>query len=446
MAPQILDSRGRPYKTPSSVLKSEVSGPSLRSLRNHISFHPSEGLTPEYLASLLRQSEFGDPIRYLQLAADMEEKDLHYRSQLNTRKLAVSGIELQVKPAGKLRQDLKIAEFITEQISPIQRGIQDYLDAIGKGFSVSEIVWDTHSSAYKWTIDRILWREPEWFTFDPYDQTTILLKSYGSDGLLPTTVTRNGSYGSPLVSDKFIVHTPPLKSGTPIRGGLARPVAWGYVFKNFQIKDWLTFAEKYGQPFRLGQFNEGTTDQQIEQFLDDLVQMGSDAAAVIPRGYSVQLIESASKGASASVFQDFINYVDSKISLVVLGQTLTTGEGRSSGSFAQAKVHNEVRRDIQVADCQHLIGTLNKSVIRSIVDLNFSEGKRGSGYPTFELPIEDKRDLNELAAYLNVVVPLGLQVSEDWVRAQAGIPTPEKGSAVLRMAAPAPPSASDVNF
>jgi phage gp29-like protein len=431
---EILDRNGRPYRTPSELLKREVSGPSIYSNRNNISFHPSEGLTPEYLASILRQSEYGDPIRYLQLAADMEEKDLHYRAELTTRKLAVSGIQLQVKPAGKLARDLKIAAFVSEQLAPIQRGINNYLDAIGKGFSVSEIIWD-QSSPLRWTIERIEWREPEWFVFDPYDQSKILLKSYGADGL-PSTFTRGGAFGSPLIPHKFITHLPPLKSGIPIRVGLARIVAWGYLFKNFQIKDWLVFAEKYGQPFRVGQFGQNTTDKQVAQFLDDLIRMGSDAAIALPKEYSIQLIESASKGASAEVFQNFIDYVDSKVSLVVLGQSLSTSQGKSSGSFAQAKVHNEVRRDIQTADAQHLIDTLNRDVIRSIVDLNFPEDKRGSGYPTFELPIEDKRDLNELSAYLGVVVPLGVRVSESWVRAQAGIPDPEQGEAVLQMSAP----------
>ena len=53
------------------------------------STHPSSGLTPEKLASLLREAESGDISRQMELFEEIEEKDLHIVSCLNDRKDAV---------------------------------------------------------------------------------------------------------------------------------------------------------------------------------------------------------------------------------------------------------------------------------------------------------------------------------------------------------------------
>ncbi len=59
----------------------------------------------------------------------------------------------------------------------------------------------------------------------------------GDIGIQPMT--------EPLLPYKFIVHVAKAKAGLPIRGGLARAAGWTYLFKNYVLKDWVTFAEVY---------------------------------------------------------------------------------------------------------------------------------------------------------------------------------------------------------
>ena len=79
--------------------------------------HPSVGLTPERLTQILREAEFGDPFLYLELAEEMEEKDLHYLAVLSTRKEAVSQIDLEVKPASGESDDLRAAEMVRAMLA-----------------------------------------------------------------------------------------------------------------------------------------------------------------------------------------------------------------------------------------------------------------------------------------------------------------------------------------
>ncbi len=74
----------------------------------------------------------------------MEEKDTHLFSQMQTRKLAVTGLDWEVQPFSEDEIDKEIADFIDEQLKGIENFDEvliDMLDAIGKGISIMELAW-----------------------------------------------------------------------------------------------------------------------------------------------------------------------------------------------------------------------------------------------------------------------------------------------------------------
>src|SRR5579864_2498198 len=98
-------------------LRDEQAAPTMSGVRNiYSSMHPSAGLTPERLTQILREAEFGDPFLYLELAEEMEEKDLHYLAVLGTRKQTVSQLEMVVRPASTAAEDLRLASMASEII------------------------------------------------------------------------------------------------------------------------------------------------------------------------------------------------------------------------------------------------------------------------------------------------------------------------------------------
>ena len=124
-----------------------------------MSGHPAQNLSPRRLAALLLAAEQGDAVAYLELAEEMEEKDLHYRSVLSTRKLQVSGLPVTVEAASDAAEDVKAADLVRDFLSTgvLANAMQDILDAVGKGFSACEILWDTEGKA--WYPSSILWQE-----------------------------------------------------------------------------------------------------------------------------------------------------------------------------------------------------------------------------------------------------------------------------------------------
>ena len=418
--PKLLDRYGNPINT--GLLKTEIATPSLTGVRRVLGSHPTAGLTPQRLAQLLMSAESGMPADYLALAEEMEEKYLHYLSVLNTRKRAVLGLEVEVLAADDSAGAQSHADLLRAAVPVIEAAIYDMMDAVGKGFSVLETLWDT--SEKQWMPSELPWRDPRWFQFDRTDGRTLLLR----DDWNP--------YGLPLAPYKFVRHTISAKSGLPVRGGIARAAAWAFLFQNYAIKDWVVFAEVFGQPIRLGKYEDATTSpEQIQILLDALRAIGTDAAAAIPKSMDVVLVGANGK-ASADIYENLATYLDESISKVVLGQTMTTSASKTGGgSNALGNVHNEVRMDILHSDCRQLTYTLNRDLARAIIDLNFGPQ---AAYPRYVIRFEEPEDLAALADNLTKIVPLGTPVPAKWALDKFGIPEAKDGEALLG-AAVAPP-------
>lgn len=377
--------------------------------------HPAAGLSPERLGQILRSSITGSPRLYLELAEDIEERYPQYLSVLSTRKRAVKGLEISVKAAGSSVQDEAEAQLVREVVesAAFRLSIIDMLDAIGKSYSATEILWNTKSKP--WKPAEFKRRDPRHFEFDRVDPDKLL--HIGDSGALEE-----------LRPNSWIVHRAKAKSGLTIRGGLARPVAWLYFFQSFTLKDWAIFAEAYGQPMRLGKFDPGASPEDKRVLLEAVHSIGSDFAAIIPQAMAVEFIQAQITG-STDLYERRADWLDRQTSKVVLGQTGTTDSSNGSG-YAQAKVHDEVREDIVDSDAEQLADTLNQQLVIPLVDLNFPPRAR-SGYPTIIIGRPDEEDVGAWVDHVAKVVPLGVPVTVEEAQNKIGITPPRAGQPLL---------------
>ncbi|SMF82998.1 Mu-like prophage protein gp29 [Tistlia consotensis] len=400
--PVLLDHLGRPIQR--QVLQQEVAAPTVTGVRQVMTGHPEVGLTPQRLARILREAEEGEPTRYLELAEAMEEKDLHYASVLGTRKRQVAQLPVKVVAADDSPEAQRQAEFLEAFLErdELQDELVDVLDATGKGYSCTEIVWDF--SEGQWWPARLEWRDPRWFTFDREDGRTPLLREMGEP--------------QPLAPFKWITHLAKAKSGLPIRGGLARLAAWMYLFKNYAVKDWISFIEVYGMPIRLGKYHAGASNEEKAILLSAVRNIGTDVGAIIPEGMVIEFVEAIGKGSSSiDLYDRFAAWADAQISKGVLGQNLTTEV--KGGSYAAAQVHNDVRQDIETADAKQVSATLNRDLMRPAIDLNFGPQQ---SYPRLVVGREEEQDLRMLLAGVKTLVPLGARVSKSGMARAFGLP------------------------
>lgn len=407
----LFDQYGRPIDL--SKLREEQAGPEMMGVRNTISDHPSEGLTPVRLAELLKESETGDPAKYLALAEDMEEKDLHYQAVLGTRKRAVSQLQITVEAADGSKEAERDADLVRSFVrrEVIQDELFDILDAIGKGFSITEIIWET--SAKQWMPVELKWVDPRFIDFDRTDRRTPLLKT--AEGL------------QPLAPYKYVRAEIKAKSGLPIRGGIARGAAWAYLFKNFDVKAWVQFAEIYGQPLRVGKYGPDATDEDRRKLLRAVSNIGTDAAAIIPESMILEFIKADQK-ASADMYEKLAQFMERQQSKAVLGQTTTTDA--ISGGHAVSKEHNEVRGDIEQADANQLGAVLKRDIARPLIDLNHGPRK---AYPSITIGRAEQINQKDYAENVERLAKVGMPISISGVREAMSLKEPESDEDTLRV-------------
>ncbi len=372
------------------------------------SSHPSSNLTPEMLTKIFREADSGYTTRQMELFEEMEEKDPHLFSQLQTRKNAVCGLDWEIIAFSEDEKDKQIAEFVKDVIKNIKdfdKSLLDLLDSIGKGISFLEINWELSNGYLK--VENLKYIHPKHIYWE--DEK---LKIVTKDDL-------KGFYAHKLEQDKLIIHKYKARSGHESKAGVLRVVAWMYLFKNYTMKDWATFIEKYGMPILLGEYDESSSEEDKGALMEALINIGTDSAGIISRNTKVNVIDNDKKS-SADIFENMARFCDEQISKAILGQTLTSDSG---GSYAQAKTHNEVRRDLTSADCKALANTIKEYLIKPIVVLNFGEE---CNIPDFVFDFEESEDLLKMVeVYSKLKNELGLVIDTEHLYEKFKIPKPE---------------------
>ncbi|MBI1407308.1 MAG: DUF935 family protein [Caulobacter sp.] len=422
MPTPLVDWLGRPIDF--TRLTEEVATPTVAAARSIIAGHPAQGLTPGRLAGILRSAEAGDPRAYFELAEEMEEKDLHYVGVLGTRKRQVSQLEMTVEAASDDAEGQADADLVREWLDrdTLEDDLFDILDAVGKGFSVTEIIWT--QTATRWWPDRLEFVDPRWVRFDELAGREPML--IGDDGQLQA-----------LDPAKFVFHRIRAKSGLVIRGGLARPVSWAWMFKNYSVKDWVAFCEVYGLPLRLGKYDGGATPEEKRALLRAVADIGTDAAAIIPKSMDITF-ENGASGADGSLFKTAADWFDQQVSKAVLGQTATTDA--IAGGHAVGKEHNDVRSDIERADAKALGATLSRDIGRYIVDFNRGPPRSGK-YPKIRIGRADAWDAEKMMPAVREFVSMGGKVGVSVIRDRLGLPDPAKDEELLTAPKAAEPAA-----
>jgi len=318
--PNLLDRWGNPVVR--SALTAQA--PAYGGIRSPLTGYPADGLDPILLAAILRAADAGDPVRYLELAEAMEERDGHYVGVLGTRRRSVAQIEVTVEAASDAPADQTMAEAVRDWLKrdELSDDLFHILDCIGKGVSFTWIDWDR--SEGQWRPLRLERHDPRHFRFDRTDLTT------------PRRVLPDGRE-APLDPFRFIYANIGAKSGLPLRGGVARVAAWAWMFKAYTQRDWTIFTQTYAQPLRLGRWHPGASEADKDALFKAVAKIAGDCAAIIPEGMQIEFVETGNVGASSDLYERRCDWLDRQVSKAVLGQTTTTDA--VSGGHAVAREH-----------------------------------------------------------------------------------------------------------
>ena len=389
------------------------------------------------LGNQMRNADMGDTAAQFEVFEEVERDPQIYRLYFK-RRLAVVGKPLVISPlkGDDSAQALQAAELCSEMITG--RGglhnweelLFDLTDAIGKAFSVQQLVWDLVDGRFVPTHG-VRWPQREFVTGDPY-----ALYSQDQDALRVIT-EKERSAGEPL-SDfpigQWVVHKQKAWSQPLARAAMFRAVTWYWMFKRFGMKDWAIFLERVGIPPRMGKYHPGADDTERAALWDAVLGLGKDHACIFPDGSTIELLKTEGLQGQGH-HQQLVKHCNDEISVCISGSTMSTTQG-DRGARAIKEVYNVEEADQAMFDSRALAKTIRDQIAAPIVAFNL-----GPQFPVpdIEFQLDDHDDLESRATVDAILVKqLGLPLGMKYFYSSYDRPEPAEDEELIKKPAPAP--------
>ena len=377
------------------------------------------GLSPRQVSTIIRQADSGDMAGLMDLSNESRQKDCHLQSVLATGEESIAALPWQIVPAkDALAKEKKAALWVDEVLranTALPRLIGHLAGAVYYGRGIGETLW-TKDGGKLIPVD-----------FENLAPRRFSFRS--SDGRL---VWRD--IGTPyegvdfraLYPHKFIVSQPRVTGDVPQREGLCRVLVWAALFRNWGMADWLRTGEISWKPWRIGTYDKNASAEDKDGLETVLRQLTTEGAGMIPETTKIAIEWPQGTTSGKATHAELCNVVAQEMSKAALGQTETVQASQASG-YAQAKVHDGVRKDLRGARARQVATDLTRDLVASMIALNFD----GVRCPRFEFITDDATDRGAFGKALLDMSNAGLVIPQKWARDQAGIPDPKDDEPTL---------------
>jgi len=293
---------------------------------------------------------------------------------------------LTVKKLGVLAAPWKVvgdhADFIEENFARMEGSPHSILlgamDAFAKGWSIQELVF-RFEEGRQW-LHAVRPKDPAHFGIE--------VDRFGR--VESFSLRLPGEPEQALPRDKFVLYTHRAGYGNPKGRSDLDATHRHWQAKQTLLAAWKLHLERFAMPTVLAKIARGLPIEDQSALLSSLDNLHRITALLVPEEIDVDTLGGQKEPSTG--FMEALEFHNREIARSILGQTLTTDEGRRVGSLAMGKVHLQVmllqleaiRRDL--AD-----RVMTEQIIRPLVEANFGPGP----IPRFEF------ELNAAAAFVS---------------------------------------------
>lgn len=310
----------------------------------------------------------GGTLSYAAELVDELRADSRVAGVLPQRVNGLLGLEIEFEASGDGRRRGRAVRALEAdedwwQIAPEHELADLQTWGLLLGVGLAELVWTTNERGR--AIPRLKCWDPRALRFEWTTRRWLLRTADEEIEVVPG-------------GGKWVLYTP-YGASRPWAKGLWRALAKWWLLKGFALTDWARHSEMHGSPIRVGVAPEGSQPEDRENFADDLASLGSDTSLVAPPGYETKLLEAVAK--TWEMFPKQIETANAELSILLVGQNLTSEV--QGGSFAAAKVHENVRDDLIRFDAEALTTALHDQVLTWWAEFNFGDPKLAP-WPSWE--------------------------------------------------------------
>lgn len=366
-----------------------------------------------------------DPVlRKLNMADDVFNaigSDAHVMGEKRAIRSGLLRFEWRVAPGGEQPADIRAFELCQQRMN----------HRPAPGMRWSDVIWNKATAVLR----GIRFHEVSWKREGNLIMPDVILDKpnrrfvYGMDNELRYKTRSDPIKGIEAEAFRFLVtrHMPSYEN--PYGEAIYSSCFWPYTFKHAGFKFFAKFCEKYGFPWPVGKYPDGTPDKEQEALAIALQKMIEDAVAVIPDTGSVEILNNNVSG--KLVHESLIMLCNSEMSKALTSQTLTT-EIQGDGSRAASQVHREKETAVNESDRDMIVDTFNE-LFEWITIVNVP----GATPPYFEF-YDDAEARQEWVTVIDTARNF-VDIPTKFVYETLQIPQPAEGDDVVpRSTAPSP--------
>jgi phage gp29-like protein len=267
---------------------------------------------------------------------------------------------LIVDPASELPGDIAVKEYVEEQLEDLRVDeiFKAMLEAYVVGYSVGEVMWRRTKSGVKA------------YDVRPRDQRRFLFKEdeKADMGFTMKMVEASNTYeGIDLPARKFIVFRYWTQAnGDPYGCGLGRILYPVVKFKRRALESQLLYSDRFANPTAVATAPLAATTAEIDALYEHLANLSQETALILPEGYNLDFVNPQG---SPEVFSQLRDSLIKEINVLIAGEEETGNV--EAGSRASSEIAQTIRQVRAQELSELLCATLNETLIRWIVDLNF---------------------------------------------------------------------------
>jgi phage gp29-like protein len=330
--------------------------------------------------------------------------DDHLTAVKNSRLAAVNSLEWDIvrdKASARVHKAVlkQFEQSAGNRRIDMQNLFRETMEKNDWGYAPIKLDWKLEEG--RWWIQSFTGLPSWWFKFNDANEIRFMSVDAPTDGeeapkyrliVARNNPTYENPYGEKLLSKSY----------------------WPVTWKRNVIKWWNIFVEKFSIPALVGRVPNRADQADIDKVLDMLDQMVADTVMVLEEDTKFETLEPSGKRASADLFLRIIQYMDSALSKIWLGETLTT-ELQDKGAYAASKTHEGVKNERRDTD-KHEIEYVVNTAIRWFVDINFGD------VPAPEFIMSEPFEHDKTKAEIDSILAekLGVKFNKAYIAAEYG--------------------------
>ncbi|MBL8088170.1 MAG: DUF935 family protein [Chthonomonas sp.] len=293
------------------------------------------------------------------------ERDSMVQTALTIKRLAVVAADYTIESANSSPEASRNAEFVAESFelmdgSPLTI-LNQAMGAFASGASIQELVFEPTRTHAKLVAVRP--KDPSLFGFE-FDE-------FGR--LEHLSLRLPGTNERRIPRSKFAIYFNRASYRHPKGQSDLDAAHRHWLAKQALLNAWKLHLERYASPTVLAKYQRGLPQAEQSSILSALETLHQNTAIVFPN--EIELSTLGGQRDAISGFLDAMEFHNREMARSILGQTLTTDEGRRVGSLALGKVHLQVML-LQIAAIRKELAdaVMTEQIIRPMIELNFGPG------------------------------------------------------------------------